>query len=288
MNSTKNLGFLTGIILLLAACNPSGPEVGNITLENAKIVSLNGTVTEILVEMGLEDQIVGVDVASTYPASIVTKPKVGHNRNVAPEGVLSLAPTHILGTTADLTDETLAQLQQSGVKIMLFEHNYNLGGSKILIKTIADSLNMSEKGDEIIRNLDNELEDVRSFQDHAEKTKVLFIYARGAGTMMVGGSGTQVDEMIRLAGGVNVASDITEYKPLTAEALIAYDPEVILLFDSGLSSLGDVEGILELPGVKDTEAGKNRKIVHMDGQFLTGFSPRVAKAIQDLHDKISD
>lgn len=288
MISIKKLGFLTGIILLLAACNQGGQEAGNITMEDAKIVSLNGTVTEILVELGLENQIVGVDVASTYPASIASKPKVGHNRNVATEGVLSLAPTHIIGTTADLTDETLTQLQQSGVKIMLFEHNYNLGGSKILIKSIADSLNMTEIGDEMIRELDKELESVRSFQNHADKTKVLFIYARGAGTMMVGGSGTQVDEMIRLAGGVNVASDITEYKPLTAEALIAYNPEVILLFDSGLSSLGDVEGILELPGVKDTDAGKNRKIVHMDGQFLTGFSPRVAKAIQELHDKISN
>lgn len=282
----KRLCFTLLSTILIVSCTQSVNETAQTELKDAKIVSLNGTVTEILVELGLEDQIVGVDVASTYPASIASKPKVGHNKNIAPEGVLSLAPTHIIGTKADLTEESLAQLQQTGLQILLLEHNFNVGGSKLLIKNLADSLHMSEKGDQIIKKLDAELENVRSFPEDPEKPKVLFIYARGAGTMMVGGNGTQVDEMIRLAGGVNVASDIENYKPLTAEALIAYNPDVILLFDSGLSSLGDVGGILELPGVKDTNAGKNKKIVHMDGQLLTGFSPRVAQAIQELHDKI--
>lgn len=282
-------GILALVLLFGAACsNRPATESATEHLKDAKIVSLNGTITEILVELGLEDQIVGVDVSSTYPASIMEKPRVSNNRSVSAEGVLALGPTLIIGTAADLKEETLEQLNQTGVKTLVFEYEYSIEGSKNLIRAVADSLHLSLKADSILQALDTELQHVGDFQHATDKPGVLFIYARGAGSMMVGGKDTQVDEMIRLAGGVNVASDITAYKPLTAEALVAYNPAVILLFDSGLSSLGGAEGILELPGVRDTDAGRNRKIVHMDGQLLTGFSPRVAQAILELHQKITE
>lgn len=282
-------GIFAFMLLFGAACsNQTQTESDNAYWKDAKIVSLNGTITEILVELGLEDQLVGVDVSSTYPASIREKPRVSNNRSVSAEGVLTLGPTLIIGTQADLTGETLDQLHQTGVKTLVFEYEYSIEGSKKLIRSIADSLQLSAKGDSILRKLDVELQEVGDFHQAVDKPRVLFIYARGAGSMMVGGKDTQVDEMIQLAGGVNVASDITAYKPLTAEALVAYNPQVILLFDSGLSSLGNMEGILELPGVRDTDAGRNRKIIHMDGQLLSGFSPRVAQAILELHQKITE
>ncbi|MGO1650744.1 MAG: ABC transporter substrate-binding protein, partial [Sphingobacterium sp.] len=108
-----------------------------------------------------------------------------------------------------------------------------------------------------------------------------------AGTMMVGGTGTQADQVIALAGGINVAKDFEQYRPLTPEALVAYNPDVLLFFRSGLSSLGDQEGLLNVQGVRETNAGKNKKIVAMDGQLLTGFSNRLPQAIQELHAKIN-
>lgn len=291
MKYTKYLlgmGTLVAVLLFTVGCGQPGSQSHSPDLDKAKIVSLNGTITEILVELGLEDQIVGVDVSSTYPASILEKPKVSNSRSVSAEGVLALEPTLIIGTAADLKEETLVQLHQTGVKTLVFDYEFSVEGSKSLIRAVADSLHLNLKADSILQDLDTELQSVGDFQHAADKPKVLFIYARGAGSMMVGGKGTQVDEMIRLAGGVNVASDITAYKPLTAEALVAYNPEVILLFDSGMSSLGGAEGILNLPGVRDTDAGRNRNIVHMDGQLLTGFSPRVAQAILELHQKITE
>jgi len=282
------MGTLVTVLLFTAGCGQMTPQSHSSDLEKAKIVSLNGTITEILVELGLEDQIVGVDVSSTYPVSMLEKPKVSNNRSVSAEGVLALGPTLIIGTAADLKEETLEQLNQTGVKTLVFDYEFGVEGSKSLIRAVADSLHLSLKADSILQALDTELQHVGGFQHAADKPRVLFIYARGAGSMMVGGKDTQVDEMIRLAGGVNVASDITAYKPLTAEALVAYNPQIILLFDSGMSSLGNMEGILELPGVRDTDAGRNRKIVHMDGQLLTGFSPRVAQAILELNQKITE
>jgi len=67
---------------------------------------------------------------------------------------------------------------------------------------------------------------------------------------------------------------------------VAANSDVILLFDSGLQSVGGVDGLLKVPGVSSTNAGKNKKIISMDGQFLSGFGLRLPQAIQQLNKKI--
>lgn len=267
------------------ACQPAAQSTTNFA-DTAKIVSLNGTVSEILVDLGFEDNIVGVDVASNYPASLQEKPKVGHSRQLSAEGVLALAPDIVIAANADMKPELAEQIRNTGVKLLLFEHRYSPEGTKGLIREMADSLGRKEKGDSIIMALQSDLEKVKQIEMKDPKPKVLFIYARGTGTMMVAGKDTQVEKMIELAGGVNAVNDFAEFKPLTAEALVAANPDVILLFDSGLSSLGGAEGLLEVQGVRQTNAGKNQRIVEMEGQFLTGFSQRLGKAIEELAKRI--
>ncbi|TCK85864.1 heme/hemin ABC transporter substrate-binding protein [Albibacterium bauzanense] len=281
--------FLGGIILLLisavSACNVDTQSEATF-VDSTKIVSINGTVSEILVDLGFEDNIVGVDVASTYPASLNSKPKVGHSQQMAAEGIIALGPDVVIGTSKDVKPELADQIRNAGVKLLLFDQEYSPEGTKKLIKSIADSLNRTAKGDSIISIVEADLAKANAAEKTDPKPKVLFIYARGTGTMMVAGNGTQVEKIIELAGGQNAVSGFTDYKPLTAEALVAANPDVILLFDSGLSSLGDIDGLLEVQGVKETNAGKNRKIVEMDGQFLTGFSQRLGKAVLELAEKI--
>ena len=267
------------------ACQPAAQSTTNFA-DTAKIVSLNGTVSEILVDLGFEDNIVGVDVASNYPASLQEKLKVGHSRQLSAEGVLALAPDIVIAANADMKPELAEQIRNTGVKLLLFEHRYSPDGTKELIREMADSLGRKEKGDSIIMALQSDLEKVKQIEMKDPKPKVLFIYARGTGTMMVAGKDTQVEKMIELAGGVNAVNDFAEFKPLTAEALVAANPDVILLFDSGLSSLGGAEGLLEVQGVRQTNAGKNQRIVEMEGQFLTGFSQRLGKAIEELAKRI--
>ena len=283
----KNLIF-TCSIALLASCGPSGQQQTETetATDSLRIVSINGTVSEILASLGMVDQIVGTDVTSTYPESLQSKPKVGHNRKLAIEGILSLDPDVVIGTEADMSEENKTQLTQTGIKVQLFQQDFSTQGTKTLIRQLADSLGKSSAADSVLQILNQQLDSAAQLAAVTPKPRVLFIYARGAGTMMVGGQGTQIDEMIRLADGENVARDISDYKPLTPEALVKYNPDVILLFDSGLSSLGGADGLLAVKGVAQTNAGKNKKIVEMDGQLLSGFGPRVALAIDELYHKI--
>lgn len=114
---------------------------------------------------------------------------------------------------------------------------------------------------------------------------MLFIYARGTGVMMVAGKDTNIDAIIKLAGGKNTAQGFSKFKPYTTESLVNANPDLILMFDFGYKSLGGAAGILKMPGVSLTNAGKNRRIVEMNGELLTGFSTRLAQAITQLNDK---
>lgn len=249
---------------------------------NEKIVSINGAVTEILCELGLEKKIVGVDVTSTYPEAMKSLPKVGHNRNLSSEGILSLSPTLVIGTEADIKPEVKDQLVAAGVKVKLFAREESVEGTKKLVQDVATAMNLAKEANRIIKQIDT---DIKLAKKPAQPVKVLFVYARGVGAMSVGGKNTAVAKMIELAGGTN-AVGFDDYKPLTPEALVAANPDYILLFESGLKSLGGVEDFLKVQGVSMTNAGKNRKIIEMDGQLLSGFSPRVGKAVAELAGKL--
>lgn len=249
-----------------------------------RIVSLNGTVTEIICALGFEKALVGIDVTSTYPASIQSLPRVGHNRNIAAEPVLALKPEIVITTANYISPAVLEQIKSVGVKTVQLQQEYSVAGTKQLITQIAAALGAPEKGTALIKKLEAEQQTLKVA---AAKKKVLFIYARGAGNMMVAGDGTSVKEMIALAGGQNAISGFKDYKPLSAESLIAANPDVILMFDTGLESMGGVDGLLKVQGVAQTNAGKNRKVIVMDGQYLTGFGPRVISAVKELAGKIN-
>ena len=253
--------------------------------EPVRIVSLDGTVSEILCDLGLQSLIIGVDVTSTYPEALKKLPKVGHNRSISAEGVISLKPTLVLtSTNAGTKSEVIEQIKSAGIKVITFQQDFSVAGTKKLIQDIATTCQVGSRAKPIIKKLESDLAQVKKAPN---SPKVLFIYARGTGTMMVSGRGTPIEKMIELAGGVNATPDFENYKPLTAEALVTANPDVILLFDSGLESLGGTAGLLAVQGVAQTNAGKNSRVIVMDGHLLSGFSPRLGKALQELSQKIA-
>lgn len=248
--------------------------------ETHKIVSLNGAVTEIVSALGHEKEIVGVDVTSTYPESLKgTAKDLGHVRSISIENIMALKPTLILATDKDMSPELLEKLKQSGVKAEVFVQEFTADGSKKLIADVAKALN-NDGAKALQDKIDADLKNVKPI---AAAPKVLFIYARGANMMMVAGTSTPVERMIALAGGKNAVTDFEDFKPLTPEALIKGNPDVILLFDSGIGSLGGPQGVLKIPGVDKTNAGKNKKIIAMDGALLSGFGPRVGEGAVKLN-----
>lgn len=278
------------IALALIACNKKEAaetiteSVENKKEQNQKMVSLNGALTETLAALGAADQIVGIDVTSTYPEDLKSKvTDLGHVRSITAESILSLKPTVVLATSKDVNPTLNEQLKKAGVELVIIDQEYTVDGTKKLISEVANQLDKQDF-QPLIHNIDNQLKAVKPFE---KKPKVLFIYARGAGNLMVAGKETPLHNMIELAGAENAAAALTDFKPLTPEALLTNNPDVILMFDSGLKSLGGSEGLLKVEGISATNAAKNNKIITMDGQLLSGFGPRLGEAVVELNTKLS-
>lgn len=248
-----------------------------------RIVSLNGTISEMLCALGLEKQIVGVDITSNYPDVLKSKPKLGHNRNISAEGVLALQPTIVLTTQDQLNTQLNEQLRSAGIKTIVLQQDYSITGTKKLLNEVAVTVGASARAKELSQQYDKQ---IAALQIKPVNKKVLFIYARGAGSMMVSGTGTSLDKIIQLAGAKNAVNDFKDFKPYSSEALIAENPDVILLFNSGLQSVGDINGLLKIPGIAQTTAGKKKQVISMDGEMLSGFGLRLPETIQSLNNKI--
>ncbi|MCY1497887.1 Hemin-binding periplasmic protein HmuT precursor [compost metagenome] len=248
--------------------------------EAHKIVSLNGAVTEIVAALGHEKEIIGVDVTSTYPETIkTTAADLGHVRSITIESIIALKPTVIIGTEKDMSPELAEKIKNAGIEAHILKQEFTPEGTKKLIAEVAGILKTAD-----FKALTDKIDaDLAKVQPIAKAPKVLFIYARGAGTLMVSGKNTPVEKTIALAGGQNAVTEFEDFKPLTPESLIKGNPDVILLFTSGLESLGGVDGLLKIQGVDKTNAGKNKKIIALDGALISGFGPRVGEGAAVLN-----
>lgn len=251
--------------------------------DDSQIISLDGTVTEIVYALGAGDRLIATDASSTYPEAATQLPQVGYVRQLSAEPILGMAPTLILTSDDAGPPEAVTQLQESGVPVLMLGSADSLENSYALIRSIAQALGVAAKGEALIADMEADLAEAKAMLAQATTTpRVLFIYARGPETVSAAGSGTSIDVIFELAGVTNAVTGWEGYQPLTAEGSVTLAPDAILLFTSGLESVGGVDGLVGIPGIAETPAGAERRIHDMDGLLLTGLGPRVGEAVQHL------
>src|SRR5205085_12610617 len=162
--------------------------------------------------------------------------------------------------------------------------NYTVETVKAKVSTIAKALNLDAKADEINKSIDAEMQEAAKLLQKKQATpKVLYV---GRGPNMpnatMSGTGTTIDEMIRLAGGVNPMNSFQGFREMTDEAVVAAAPDVLLMTDKSFERGGGIEGVLKFPGVALTPAGRDRRIVHVSDMYFQGFGPGVGHAIASL------
>jgi len=251
-----------------------------------RIVAVGGVVTEIAFALGRGDRLVAVDSTSTFPDAAKALPRVGYMRTLSAEGVLAVDPKLILATDDAGPPSALAQLRSAGVPVVSITAEHSFQAVLAKVHRIGEALDAEGPASEMERQLT-----VRWRQTTArvaalpDRARVLFLLAHSSNNLLVSGTGTAADAMIRLAGGVNALSGFSGYKPLTAEAAAAAAPDVLLITREGVAQLG-TDHIWTQPGLALTPAGRNRRLVSMDALYLLGFGPRLPEAVRDLADQI--
>lgn len=249
----------------------------------SRVVTLGGPVTETVFALGVGPQVVATDISSNYPAAAAALPRVGYYRQLSAESIIALKPTLVIGNEDSGPPVVLEQLQAANIALLILPKSTSPAVTKKNIVTLGQVFGRDAQATALNRNLDAQLvQAARLRSSVTRQVKVMFIYARGSNMIQVGGRNTSADGMIRLAGGRNVFSNFEGYRPLTPEAAVSANPDYILMLNDGLASVGGVEGVLKLPGIAQTNAGKNRRIISMDGNFLLDFGPRLGDAAKDL------
>ena len=260
---------------------PSSPESeieSAVEVEFSRIITVPGNVTETLFALGHGDRVVGICASSRYPEAVGELPKVGYRGRLNAEGILSLSPDLLIATEEAGPAEVIAQVRGAGIRVEIVSGARSLEGATRRITEIARLLGEVTKGQQLV---DEITEKIGTVTPPAAAPKVLFIYV-ARNMMLVAGSGTAAESMITLAGGVNAVTSFESFKPMNPEALIAANPDFILLDSSGLESIGGVEAVLKLPGVSETRAGRKRQIIAVNKTLLLGFGPRFAEGAVQL------
>ncbi|PAR48711.1 heme/hemin ABC transporter substrate-binding protein [Vibrio metoecus] len=272
---------LTQSFVVLLACCTSG-----ISMAQERIVSAGSAVTELMLALGAEKQLVAVDVTSEVPDSL-SLPTIGYHRRLAAEGLLALNPTQLIGSDEMGPETALQQLRSAGIQVNIINSEATAQG---LLNRIDHIAQLTKTDDVTTQHLKETVQQqITALQTKQPTTakKVLFLLLHEGRAANVAGSNTVPDTIIRLAGAQNPAEMIVSYKPLSMESMIEMQPDMVLVSGRSLEKLGGTEAVLKaVPMLAATPAGKNKNIVAIDGHALVGGlglkSLQEAKRIQDL------
>ena len=262
----------------------SGTPVAGKPVAGPQLVTVGPAVTETVIALGAGAQVVGVDDTSLTLAAAAGKPKVGYQRALSSESMLATGASLVLVSEEAGPPGVLAQLKTSGVEVVVLPSAPTVDSARQRIKTLAERLGRREQGDALLAELEKDLTraSVRAATvKESQRHRVLALYSRGGGVLMVAGAETASDVLIRLAGGVNAVSKFSGHKPLTAEAVVEAAPDILLLPASSATALGGAEGLGRVPGLSQV---KGWKLVTVEDVHFMALGPSLGKAVGQLQD----
>ncbi|AGI69846.1 hemin ABC-transporter periplasmatic binding protein HmuT [Octadecabacter antarcticus 307] len=246
-----------------------------------RVLSIGGSVTEIIYALGEQDRLIARDTTSSYPAEAEDLPDVGYMRALSPEGILSVDPQLIIAEDGSGPPETIAVMRAANIPFITVPDGYDRSAVGAKIRAVADALGVPEKGDALAAEVDAQLASLNTSMD--TPARVMFILSTQGGRIMASGDNTAADGIIDLAGGINAITEFEGYKPLTDEAITAANPDVIVMMDRGGDHSVANTDLWANPAISTTAAAQTQRVVRIDGLLLLGFGPRTPKAALQLH-----
>lgn len=257
-------------------------------IKNDRWVIAGGSIVELVYAMDAGNKLVGVDETTSYPEQTQVLPHIGYWKQLSIEGILSLRPSTFVTWDDAEPKMVLRQLAQHNVKVITLPRTPATFELMLQnIRTLAISLNKQPQGDALIDSLQSRLASIQAKNNQIkQKVKVMFFLSPGGGIPQVAGKTSVADAILQLAGGENIATH-ENYRIYSAEAIIAADPELIVITtQSQKNQTGTIrasEGLASVPGVSMTQAWKNQRIIEIDQSLILGMGPRIVDAVELLH-----
>lgn len=255
-------------------------------------LDIAGSIAATVFALGFGDDVVGRDISTTFPEADGLPIVTSSGHAISSEAVLALRPTLVITDGTVGPTDVVLQLRDAGVTVVYVDAEPGLGAPAELARQVSAALGSPETGELLAERLEQDLAevlaDIESIRPEApgDRVRILFLYLRGAsGIYYLFGEESGADELIEGLGGIDVAGEIgwIGLRPMTDEALVAANPDLILVMTGGLESVGGVDGLLaEKPAVGLTRAGENRRFVDMDDGEVLSFGPRTPAVLDAL------
>ncbi len=291
---------LIALAVLLSGCSQtpvastytiSQDDVRSISLSTggsftaSRVIVLANGVAEIIQSLNGQSIIVGRDISSTED-SLSDIPIVSSGHQVLPEKVIALKPDLVLIDASTGPKAAIETIKKAGITVVETPESWSLTDLPAKVRAVGRAIGAQDQAEQLIEKINQSLK----VSTVSNKPRVAFLYLRGTSAVyLIGGKGSGADSLMDSIGAVDVGAAQLErpFNTLTAESLAALNPDVILVMSKGLESVGGVEGLLALPGVAQTNAGKNSAIIDVDDSLLLSFGPRTPSLVQVLADAFS-
>jgi len=240
---------------------------------------------EIIASLGHLDILVGRDIASDV-TSLESVELVTSGHQIVAEKILSLNPDLVIIDALSGPSSALVALESAGIRIVKISEAWKLDEIDRKVSEIAQAIGAVDDGKNLIAALQISTSSVKQIP---AGTRIAFLYLRGGSAIyLIGGKGSGTDSLISAIGGVDAGAQKFEnpFTPMTAEAVATLNPDVFLVMSKGLESVGGIDGLVQLPGIAQTQAGKNRAIVAVDDSLLLSFGPRTYSLLVALSQSV--
>lgn len=281
-------GLCAALCSTFLALSANAEQTADTPQAPADVLSIGGSVTEIVAALGQAHRLKARDTTSSYPPAVANLPDVGYMRALSPEGVLSVGPSLILTEDGAGPPEALDVIRAANIELVEVPDALSVAGILRKIEIVGETLGVPERAAGLMAEVGADLSEALAEAERPgeDKKRVLFVLSTQGGKINASGTGTAADALIRMAGGVNAVSDYEGYKQITDEAVGLAAPDVILMMDRGGDHGVADDELFAMPAVRLTPAAQTRSIVRMDGLLMLGFGPRTAQAVQMLNDAL--
>ncbi|MEW2423097.1 heme/hemin ABC transporter substrate-binding protein [Streptomyces nigra] len=254
--------------------------------EAKRVVPLSGSLSEIVFTLGLGDRVVARDVTATF-AQAAKLPLVTRGHDVSAESVLSLRPDLVVAEESSGPAEAMDQIRAAGVPVLVVAPAQGLADVAPRIRAVAGALGVAEAGERLVERSEDRIAAVRKqVPRQGTEPRVAFLYLRGSASVyLIGGRRSGATSLIEAAGAVDAGAEsglTKDFTAITDEALAKAAPDAILVMRKGLDSVGGVDGLVALPGVAQTPAGMDRRIVSVEDGVLLSYGPRTDQVLKSV------
>lgn len=244
------------------------------------VVSLSPGITETVFAIGYGGRLVGRSAYCDYPPEVANITVVGNMIEPNIELIVALSPDIVIAST-HFTREAFEKLMEVGLKVAVLKGQETFEGVyNGVIRPVAILLGDMEAGEKLISSMQATVADaMKKVVRFAVKPTVYYVVGFGEGGDWTAGGDTFIGEMIEMAGGENIAADVSGWS-FNLESLVERDPDIVLIPPWA-------EEVFPItPLYSDLRAVRNGNAIVMDDSSISRQGPRIAEAFARLVDTI--